>query len=204
MEISVSIRARVPVPIHPNIAAEMVSFRIEGNKTEDIAILFPGWETQKDVFVRIHSECLTGDVFGSRRCDCGAQLDEAVGLMAEKGGIIIYLRQEGRGIGLYNKLDAYALQIEKGQDTFEANLHLGFPADARDYTIAAAMLEDLGVKSVRLLTNNGAKTEALEKAGINIAAVQPTIAHVTDENLAYLEAKRRHGHTISDLLKKIG
>lgn len=199
-----TIRARVPVPIHPNIPAEMVSFRIEGNSTEDIAILFPGWERGETAFVRIHSECLTGDVFGSLRCDCGAQLEEAIGLMAEKGGIIIYLRQEGRGIGLYNKLDAYALQIEKGQDTFEANLHLGFPADARDYKIAAAMLQDLGVKSVCLLTNNAEKAQALAKAGINVASVQPTGAHVTKENADYLEAKRLHGHTIPDFLKHRG
>lgn len=198
-----TIRARIPVPIRGDIDAEMVSFRLDGHGGEDIAVLFPGWERQESVFVRIHSECLTGDVFGSRRCDCGAQLDEAVARMGEGGGIIIYLRQEGRGIGLYNKLDAYALQIE-GRDTFEANIHLGFPADARDYRIAAAMLSDLGVRSVRLLTNNADKAKALEAAGIAVTEIVPTQAYVTDENSAYLDAKRRHGHTIPDLLKKSG
>lgn len=196
------IRARVPVPLRDNIAAEMVSFRLDGHQAEDIAVLFPGWEGQKDVFVRIHSECLTGDVFGSRRCDCGAQLDEAITRMAAEGGIILYLRQEGRGIGLHNKLDAYALQVEQGQDTFEANAHLGFPEDARDYKVAAKMLSDLGVTSVRLLSNNGDKAKALEKEGIKVASVIPTTVHVTAENAAYLEAKRRHGHTISDPAKK--
>lgn len=196
-----SIRTRVSVPIRDNIAADMVSFRIDGHKTEDIAVLFAGWETQADVFVRIHSECLTGDVFGSRRCDCGAQLDEAITRMADEGGIILYLRQEGRGIGLHNKLDAYALQ-EKGQDTFQANAHLGFPEDARDYKIAAQMLADLGVKSVRLLSNNGDKAKALQEEGIRVAAVIPTTVHVTDENAAYIEAKRRHGHTFQTILKK--
>lgn len=195
------IRTRVSVPIRENIAAEMVSFRIDGHKAEDIAVLFSGWEKQADVFVRIHSECLTGDVFGSRRCDCGAQLDEAITRMAAEGGIILYLRQEGRGIGLHNKLDAYALQ-EKGQDTFEANAHLGFPEDARDYKIAARMLADLGVKSVRLLSNNGDKAKALENEGIKIAAILPTTVHVTEENASYLEAKRRHGHTFQSFLKK--
>jgi GTP cyclohydrolase II len=196
------IRARVPVPIRDNIAAEMVSFRIDGHASEDIAVLFPGWEKQTDMFVRIHSECLTGDVFGSRRCDCGAQLDEAITRMAIEGGIILYLRQEGRGIGLHNKLDAYALQSEKGQDTFEANAHLGFPEDARDYKVAAKMLADLGVKSVRLLSNNGDKAKALANEGINVAAILPTTVHVTDENASYLETKQRHGHTFQSILKK--
>jgi len=196
------IRTRVSVPIRDNIAADMVSFRIDGHKTEDIAVLFSGWEKQADVFVRIHSECLTGDVFGSRRCDCGAQLDEAITRMAVEGGIILYLRQEGRGIGLHNKLDAYALQVEKGQDTFEANTQLGFAEDARDYKIAAQMLADLGVKSVRLLSNNRDKAKALESEGINVAAILPTTVHVTDENASYLEAKQRHGHTFQSILKK--
>ena len=196
------IRVRVPVPIRDNIAAEMVSFRIDGHESEDIAVLFAGWEKQADVFVRIHSECLTGDVFGSRRCDCGAQLDEAINRMAAEGGIILYLRQEGRGIGLHNKLDAYALQVEKGQDTFEANAHLGFPEDARDYRVAAKMLADLGVKSVRLLSNNRDKAKALENEGIKVSAILPTTVHVTDENASYLEAKQRHGHTFQTILKK--
>ncbi len=199
-----SVRTRVSVPIKGNVHAEMVSFSIDGQPAEHMAILFPGWEKQKSVFVRIHSECLTGDVFGSRRCDCGAQLDEAIQRFTGEGGVILYLRQEGRGIGLYNKLDAYSLQIEKGHDTFEANQHLGFPADARDFRIAATMLLDLGIRSVRLLTNNAQKTTEIKSAGILVTEVVPTQLHITDENLFYLETKRKSGHVFSDCLKKSG
>jgi GTP cyclohydrolase II len=121
--------------------------------------------------------------------------------MAVEGGILIYLRQEGRGIGLYNKLDAYKLQIENGKDTFEANVHLGLPADSRDYKIAASMLKDLNVSSVRLLTNNPDKVRMLEEDGIAIAEIIPTGVFTTADNLSYLQAKKKHGHTISSDLK---
>lgn len=192
-----SIRTRVPVTIQDNIKTDIVSFDLEGQTGEDIALLFPGWERATAPLVRIHSECLTGDVFGSQRCDCGKQLDEAISKMAKEGGVLIYLRQEGRGIGLYNKLDAYKLQIEHGQDTFAANVHLGLPIDARDYKIAANMLKDLNVSSVRILTNNPDKVRMLEENGIAIAAVIPTGVYTTKDNLFYLKAKKERGHTIA-------
>lgn len=197
-----SIRARVPVAIRDNIQTEIVSFTLEGQSEEDIALLFPQWDSVPAPLVRLHSECLTGDVFGSHRCDCGKQLDEAINRMADEGGVLIYLRQEGRGIGLYNKLDAYKLQIEQGQDTFEANLHLGLPADARDYKIAAGMLRELGISSVRLMTNNPDKVRMLVENGIAITEVIPTGVYATKDNLSYLEAKRLHGHTISKAAKE--
>lgn len=198
-----ALRTRIPITIRDGIKAEIVSFDFEGHQTEDIAILFPGWDKGGDVLVRIHSECLTGDVFGSHRCDCNGQLHEAIDRMAQEGGVLIYLRQEGRGIGLYNKLDAYRLQIEEGKDTFEANAHLGLPLDARDYKIAASMLADLGVKSVWLLTNNPDKVKALETAGIEVFAVMPTDVHLTDDNVSYLSVKRAHGHKIRQFETKV-
>lgn len=196
------IRTRIPITIRSGLKAEIVSFDFEGHETEDIALLFPGWDKGGDVLVRVHSECLTGDVFGSHRCDCNGQLNEAIDRMAVEGGILIYLRQEGRGIGLYNKLDAYKLQIEEGQDTFEANVHLGLPEDARDYKIASDMLKELGVSSIWLLTNNPDKVRALEDAGIAVYAIMPTGVHVTDDNVSYLSVKKQHGHTIGSIVKK--
>lgn len=196
-----SIRTRVPVMIQGGISTEIVSFRLEGQSGEDIALVFPGWEKTSSPLVRVHSECLTGDVFGSHRCDCGHQLQEAIDRMADEGGVLVYLRQEGRGIGLYNKLDAYKLQIENGQDTFEANLHLGLPADSRDYKIAANMLKDLDITSVRIMTNNPDKVRMLEENGITIAEIIPTGVFPTKDNLSYLQAKKKHGHTIDRDLK---
>jgi GTP cyclohydrolase II len=146
--------------------------------------------------VRVHSECLTGDVFGSGRCDCGPQLRESVERVAAAGGVLLYLRQEGRGIGLYAKLDAYALQDE-GLDTYDANLALGFAADERDYTVAAQMLLALGIRKIALLTNNPDKTAQLRARGMAVAAQLPTGVHLSDANAAYLAAKvRRHQHTL--------
>jgi GTP cyclohydrolase II len=146
--------------------------------------------------VRVHSECLTGDVFGSDRCDCGPQLREAVERVAAVGGVLLYLRQEGRGIGLYAKLDAYALQDE-GLDTYDANLALGYGADERDYTVAAQMLEALGVHRVALLTNNPDKVEQLRGLGVDVAARVPTGVHVNRTNAAYLATKvRRQRHVL--------
>jgi GTP cyclohydrolase II len=143
--------------------------------------------------VRLHSECLTGDVLGSERCDCGPQLDEAVARISAEGGYLLYLRQEGRGIGLYNKIDAYALQ-EDGLDTFEANLALGFDEDERDYAVAAQMLLALGVERVRLLSNNPDKAGQLEAAGVRVDDSVPTAHHLSSVNARYLEAKARRGH----------
>jgi GTP cyclohydrolase II len=147
--------------------------------------------------VRAHSECLTGDVFGSERCDCGPQLREAVERIGEAGGYLLYLRQEGRGIGLYAKLDAYALQ-DLGMDTYEANRALGHADDERDYTAAAQMLHALGAGVVDLLTNNPDKAAQLRRHGVTVRQVQPTAVHVSDANVRYLQAKIAHtAHTIT-------
>jgi len=142
--------------------------------------------------VRPHSECLTGDAFGSERCDCGAQLREAVQRIADAGGYLLYLRQEGRGIGLYNKLDAYALQ-DAGLDTYEANLALGHDADERDYTVAAQMLAALGEVAVRLLTNNPDKVTSISAMGIDVLEQVSTAVHRSAANTAYLTTKARRG-----------
>jgi GTP cyclohydrolase II len=146
--------------------------------------------------VRPHSECLTGDVFGSERCDCGPQLREAAERITEAGGFLLYLRQEGRGIGLYAKLDAYALQ-DSGLDTYEANRALGRGDDERDYTAAAQMLQALGADEIRLLSNNPDKAAQLDVLGITVREQLPTGVHLSDSNGRYLAAKVSHtGHTI--------
>lgn len=147
--------------------------------------------------VRLHSECLTGDMLGSQRCDCGAQLREAVELIAEAGGYLLYLRQEGRGIGLYAKIDAYALQ-DTGLDTYEANLALGHREDERDYTAGAQMLHALGAPTVRLLSNNPDKARQLTRCGVTVAEQLPTRVHLSPANTRYLAAKARRGaHTLT-------
>ncbi|WP_031517616.1 bifunctional 3,4-dihydroxy-2-butanone-4-phosphate synthase/GTP cyclohydrolase II [Streptomyces sp. NRRL F-5123] len=151
-----------------------------------------------DVLVRVHSECLTGDVFGSQRCDCGPQLQAALRRVAEEGrGVVLYLRgHEGRGIGLLSKLRAYELQ-ERGRDTLDANLELGLPADARDYGAAAQVLADLGVRSLRLITNNPAKTGALVRHGLDVLGREPMPVGAGEHNLRYLRTKRdRMGHDL--------
>ena len=146
--------------------------------------------------IRPHSECLTGDVFGSERCDCGAQLREAVERIAAAGGYLLYLRQEGRGIGLYSKLEAYALQ-EHGVDTYDANLALGHDEDERSYVAAAQMLHALGVSRVALLSNNPDKALQLRSCGVTVVEQVPTGVHVSAANHRYLETKaRRGGHTL--------
>lgn len=165
---------------------------------EHLAISTGEIEGKEDVLTRVHSECFTGDVLGSQRCDCGEQLQTAMGIIAEKGaGVLIYLRQEGRGIGLVEKMKAYNLQDE-GYDTVEANLMLGHQADERDYTVAAEILEDLGVSSIQLITNNPAKINALKELGINVSqrvALNPTI---NNENEKYLKTKvQRMNHLLN-------
>jgi 3,4-dihydroxy 2-butanone 4-phosphate synthase / GTP cyclohydrolase II len=153
------------------------------------------------VLTRVHSECLTGDVFGSQRCDCGPQLDEALERVVEAGrGVVVYLRgHEGRGIGLVAKLQAYALQ-DNGRDTVDANLDLGLPADARHYGAATQVLRDLGITSVRLLTNNPDKSDSLEDFGVHVEAQVPLTPRPNRHNLAYLRTKRdRMGHQMPDL-----
>jgi len=149
--------------------------------------------------VRLHSECLTGDVFGSQRCDCGPQLREAVERIAEVGGYVLYLRQEGRGIGLYAKLDAYALQ-DLGMDTYEANVALGFREDARDYTVAAQMIQALGQSRVALLSNNPDKAAQLGDLGVEVSERVPTEVHWSSANARYLTTKATRGAHTLDLL----
>ncbi len=159
------------------------------NDKEHLALVMGDVAGQRDVLVRVHSECFTGDVLGSLRCDCGQQLQQGLQLIAEEGrGVIIYLRQEGRGIGLLDKLRAYNLQ-DMGYDTVDANLLLGHQADERDYTVAALILKDLGVRSLRLLTNNPKKIESLQGLGMAVTARIPLQPRVTAENAAYLITK---------------
>lgn len=156
---------------------------------EHLALGMGDLESQDHLLVRVHSECFTGDVLGSKRCDCGEQLHSALSLIAHAGqGMLIYLRQEGRGIGLLNKLRAYNLQ-DQGYDTVDANLLLGHQADERDYTMAALILRDWNVRSVRLLTNNPSKIESLRALGVNVTDRVPLQPRVTPDNAHYLRTK---------------
>ncbi|ANU36631.1 GTP cyclohydrolase II [Vibrio scophthalmi] len=189
------VRARVEfkVGVGSKIDAEILSFKGLKTDKEHVAVIFKQADQSQDIpLVRMHSECLTGDVFHSSRCDCGEQLDETVERMGESGGIILYLRQEGRGIGLYNKIDAYRLQSQ-GMNTYEANNHLGFGDDLRDFSEAAQMLLALGVGKIRLVTNNPKKVKELKEHGIEIAEVVNTLAHIKEGNESYLKAKVSHG-----------
>jgi len=174
--------------------ARVVSFDGLADGREHVALRL-GLPQRRTPLVRVHSECLTGDVLGSARCDCGPQLRESVERIAEAGGYLLYLRQEGRGIGLYAKLDAYALQDE-GLDTYEANVALGYGEDEREYTAAAQMLQALGERRVALLTNNPDKAAQLTALGIEVTDLVPTAAHLSASNARYLAAKVRHGHRI--------
>ncbi|MDT0391965.1 bifunctional 3,4-dihydroxy-2-butanone-4-phosphate synthase/GTP cyclohydrolase II [Streptomyces dubilierae] len=173
-------------------------YRSTVDGVEHVALVHGEIGDGRDVLVRVHSECLTGDVFGSARCDCGPQLDASLARIQEEGrGVVVYLRgHEGRGIGLMSKLRAYELQ-ERGRDTLDANLELGLPADARDYGAGARILADLGVRSVRLLTNNPDKTDALARHGITVEARVPMPVSAGEHNLRYLRTKRdRMGHDL--------
>jgi GTP cyclohydrolase II len=200
-----SIRTQVVVPLRfPDgyaTAARVITFRGLVDEREHLAL---GLGTPPAVpLVRPHSECLTGDVFGSQRCDCGPQLREAVERIAGVGGYLLYLRQEGRGIGLYDKVDAYALQ-DGGLDTYDANLALGHAADERDYTVAAQMLTALGVPEVVLLSNNPDKVAQLTELGVTVREQVPTGVHLSPANAAYLAAKAQRGdHTLVDLFPEL-
>jgi 3,4-dihydroxy 2-butanone 4-phosphate synthase / GTP cyclohydrolase II len=181
------------------------SFKLRGyydtrTTAEHVAII-AGNPSGENVLVRMHSECITGEAFGSKKCECGPQLDYALDAIASdpEGGVVIYLRgQEGRGIGLLNKLKAYALQ-DQGMDTVEANLALGLPSEAREYGAAVSILRDLGIKTVRLMSNNPAKIDALEMAGISVTEYVPIIVGQEDENAGYLETKRdKMGHILPE------
>jgi 3,4-dihydroxy 2-butanone 4-phosphate synthase / GTP cyclohydrolase II len=187
--------ARVPLRYGEFMA---VGYRASYDEREHVAFVFGDIGDGEDVLVRVHSECLTGDVFGSLRCDCGPQLDAALATVAREGrGVVLYIRgHEGRGIGLLHKLQAYQLQ-DAGADTLDANLELGLPADARDYGTGAQILYDLGVRTMRLLTNNPAKRAGLEGYGLRIVGRVSLPVHANPENLRYLQTKRdRMGHDL--------
>lgn len=190
------------VPLAEADHTRFVLFREADGVHEHVAIVIgepDDWPA--DVPVRLHSSCLTGDLFGSLRCDCGEQLRRGVAaIRAQGGGVLLYLSQEGRGIGLANKLRAYTLQ-DQGLDTIDADQTIGFSKDERNFRVAHEMLEQLGVKQILLLTNNPAKVEALQRAGIRVNARQAIFGDVTPQNERYLSTKaRRHGHLLEDLL----
>ena len=193
---------RARLPIAASETCDIVAFRSPADTREHVALIVGRQSGEKAPLVRLHSECLTGDILGSLKCDCGPQLDAALHAMAqeaEKGGwgILLYLRQEGRGIGLVNKLRAYRLQ-DQGFDTIEANQRLGLPDEARDFPTAARMLDLLGAGAIRLLTNNPAKVETLEAAGIAVAERVPHQLPENPHNARYLATKRdRSGHLLT-------
>jgi 3,4-dihydroxy 2-butanone 4-phosphate synthase/GTP cyclohydrolase II len=197
---------RIRFEAEANVPTTHGNFRVRGyydlKTAADHVAIISGNPTGENVLVRMHSECITGEAFGSLKCECGPQLDFALEKIANdpKGGVVVYLRgQEGRGIGLLNKLKAYALQ-EQGLDTVEANLALGLPSEAREYGAAVSILKDLGVTSVRLMTNNPAKSEFLIEAGIPVNEYVPVITGLATENIGYLETKReKMGHTIGEV-----
>ncbi len=160
-----------------------------GERMPHLALIADGFNPNGAVPVRIHSECMTGDVFGSRRCDCGEQLDASLHIAAQHGGVVIYLRQEGRGIGLINKLKAYNLQ-DLGLNTAEANTHLGFDVDARQYECAVFIMQDLGIRNIQLITNNPDKVEALRRSPVQVVARIPLIMAPHADNRDYLQTKQ--------------
>ncbi|WP_242126777.1 GTP cyclohydrolase II [Sphingobium sp. Sx8-8] len=194
--VHLAIATRARLPVSASETAEIVAFRSPDEPREHVALVV-GQRTASPPVIRLHSECLTGDVLGSLKCDCGPQLHQALHQIADaEWGILLYLRQEGRGIGLVNKLRAYALQ-DQGFDTVDANVRLGFAIDARDFSVAARMLDLLGVQEVRLLTNNPNKVTGLEAAGIQVVERLPIILPANPHNERYLATKRdRTGHQL--------
>ena len=175
----------------------IIPFRQKSNGLEHIAIFKGEWTPEEPVLVRMHSSCMTGDIFASRRCDCGEQLHQAMQMIDKEGkGVVVYLQQEGRGIGLMNKIAAYKLQ-EQGDDTVEANLHLGFKADERDYGVGAQILRELGIGKIRLISNNPVKRVGLEGYGLDIMENVPVVITPNEYNRRYLETKKlRMGHKL--------
>ncbi|WP_030242507.1 GTP cyclohydrolase II [Streptomyces sp. NRRL S-350] len=197
---SATVRSRVRIPLtFPDgyrVDADVFTFHGLTDGAEHLALALGTVPEGGTPLVRLHSECLTGDVFGSDRCDCGPQLRESAERIGAAGGYLLYLRQEGRGIGLYNKLDAYALQ-DSGLDTYDANTALGLPEDGRDYTAAAQMLAALDTTRIDLLSNNPDKAAQLGDLGITVRHRVPTGVHLSASNVRYLRAKvERTGHSI--------
>lgn len=185
------------IPVNNFGTFVMMVFLNKKNGFEQVVLIKDPVIPNQVPLVRIHSECITGDVFGSQRCDCGTQLNTSLSMIGEQGGVVIYLRQEGRGIGLVNKLKAYALQ-EAGYDTVEANVHLGLPIDNRDYSEACHILDYLGIDVVRLLTNNPCKVEALEQNGIIVSQRVAIESEPTLYNREYLSTKQKKmGHFLN-------
>jgi len=182
---------------------KIIPFKQKSNGVEHLALIKGHWETGEAILTRVHSSCMTGDIFGSMRCECGDQLHKAMELIEKEGkGVIIYMMQEGRGIGLFNKIAAYKLQ-DQGLDTVEANLHLGFNADERDYGVGAQILRNIGVTKMKLLTNNPVKRVGLEAYGLEVAQVLPLEVEPNKHNKKYLETKRdRMGHQLSNFNRK--
>ena len=182
-----------------NLPTKYGNFRIKAYKDgnqEHLAIMSLDFETLKAPFVRIHSECLTGDTLGSLKCDCQNQLDLSLKFIAKNGGLVIYHRQEGRNIGLVNKVNAYALQ-DKGRNTIEANIELGFKEDERDYRVVGYIFENLGIKKLKLITNNPAKLKYVESLGVEIVERIPAIIKANKYNELYLSTKKeKMGHLI--------
>jgi 3,4-dihydroxy 2-butanone 4-phosphate synthase/GTP cyclohydrolase II len=186
------------LPSHFGGEFKAIVYANDVDKHEHLALVRGDIDPDKEIMVRVHSECLTGDVFGSDRCDCGAQLQTAMRMVAEAGtGVILYMRQEGRGIGLINKLKAYALQDDEGLDTVDANLELGFKPDLRDYGIGAQILRDIGVRKMCLLTNNPKKIVGLEGYDLEVIKRLPIEIKPVSENLSYLKCKKdKMGHLL--------
>ena len=183
----------VPITLGDGHSAHFIAFNNMDDGNDHIALRFGKCMGDKPPLVRIHSECLTGDVFGSSRCDCGAQLHDSIDRIAAEGGYLLYMRQEGRGIGLSAKLEAYELQ-DQGYDTYAANEKLGFGPDDRSYVTCAQMLRCLGANKVRLLTNNQEKIRQLVENGIDVVERVPTIVHLTGANRGYLMTKKHQGN----------
>ena len=182
-------QAEAPIPTQYGQFTMLAYAENNSERMPHVAMLASGFDPTRPVPVRIHSECMTGDVFGSRRCDCGEQLHSSLQWVAQKGGVVIYLRQEGRGIGLINKLKAYQLQ-DQGLNTADANTHLGFEVDARQYDCAIFILQDLGIQQVELITNNPLKVEALRRSPIEVLGRIPLVIPPQSDSQSYLQTKQ--------------